>query len=425
MDSRGLRASRTRLASMVPLFLSALVYAGCSDQGAEPDPPLDPFVERQIAADVRADAEAVARANNQFALELYAEVREVPTNLVLSPYSIYEALAMTAAGAAGTTETEMANVLHWDGDRLVFHDACGALLRSLNRGSQLGGYSLYIANRLWGQKGYGFLDEFLTLTGERHLAPLQELDFAADPELCRETINAWVEEATRDRIVDLLPAGTIDTLTRLVLTNAIWFKGTWLTKFDRDLTASAPFYVTPDRSVTVDMMQADGDFHAGFHDGVQVLQLPYEGEDLSMLLLLPAARSGLEELEARLDVDLLEAFVASLDEHEIEVFLPRFEFETELALVPVLTELGMPSAFGATADFSRMNGQRNLAITEVRHKAYIRVDEEGTEAAAATAVVIGETSLPPVFRADRPFLFLIQDHVTGAILFLGRVVDPS
>ena len=417
----------TFLLLLLLFLLPCLGLTACSEQAVEPDPPLDPFVERRIAPELQGDVDAVVRAHNAFALELYDAVRQTPTNLVLSPYSVYEALAMTSAGAAGVTESEMLDVLEWEGERLAFHEACGALLQSLDRGGELGGYTIEIANRLWGQEGYGFLEDFLGLIREKHDAPLEELDFIADPESCRQTINAWVEQATHDRIVDLLPPGTVDATTRLVLTNAIWFEGTWLWTFDPDRTEATPFHVGPDRTVSVEMMSASGEFPLGHHDGVQALRLPYQGEDLSMLFLLPDPGESLDAVEARLSVEWIDALVATIvDDVECDLFVPRFEFEAEFPLVPVLASLGMPSAFGGPdTDFSRMNGQRNLAITEVRHKAFVKVDEEGTEAAAATGVVVGETSLPPTFRADRPFLFLIRDHVTGAILFMGRVLDPA
>jgi serpin B len=407
---------------LIPLL--AMAVAGCGHGG-----PLDPgdvAGARQIPADILPVVEEVVEAANRFALDLYAQVRAEDGNLFLSPYSVAAALSMTYAGAAGVTAEEMAQVLHATGnDR--WHEAFGALQSSLDRGTAMGGYELSAANRLWGQEGYGFLEAFLSITREDYGAELARLDFVQAPNDARLTINAWAEDKTKGRIEDLIPPGSITNLTRLVLTNAIYFKGTWLTQFDAGETQNGTFWRATGDPVTVPLMRMTGvAFPRAHQDSVQILAMPYEGEDLSMIVLLPDDPDGIGRLEGLMTYDNLQVWLGLLQEHETDVVMPRFTFTVELELGSVLGGMGMPSAFDeGTADFSGMTGTRELHLDFAIHKAYVSVNEEGTEAAAATAVGGGTTSVGPSFVADHPFLFIIYDHVTDCMLFVGRVSDPS
>ena len=399
-----------------------LVQAGCAAQ-TPGNRVVDPFEVRQIPAEITADLGPVVEGNTAFACDLYALLRTEPGNLFLSPYSISTALAMTWAGARTRTEAEMAAVLHFTLPQERLHPTFGALQRSLEKGASLGGYQLKIANRLWGQEGYPWLQPFLDVTRLNYGAELVPLDFAGAPEPSRLVINEWVEEKTEGRIEDLIAEGLIDPSTVLVLTNAIYFKGSWYSRFPDDQTRDAEFFVRPGETRSVPMMTQVGTFGHATLDGTQLLALPYVGKDITMIIMLPQTPGGLPELEARLTPDNLARWLAACKESELSVSLPRFRVTSEFSLKDQLAALGMPSAFNG-ADFSGMATGRDLEISEVVHKAFVEVNEEGTEAAAATAVIIRETSAPPEFRADHPFLFLIRDEVTGSVLFLGRVVEP-
>lgn len=405
------------------LVVSTITAFGCA--GDSPTHPGDPLVERQLPEDIQPAAAEVVQANNAFAVDIYRALAGEEGNLFLSPFSISTAFAMLHAGARGETESQMAQVFHFPQDQSRMHDAFHALLVSLNRGIDFGGYRLDVANQLWGQVGFPFLDDYLAVTREKYLADLVGLDFAADPEAARMTINDWVAEQTQDRIQDLMPEGSINALTVLVLTNAVYFKGTWETQFDPDRTTELPFYVNGTEKVTVPTMMRTGPARVGAGDGVSVLELPYSGEDLSMIVLLPEKRDGLAALEKQLTPEALAAWIGSIQaKEEFSIQLPRFQVESKFALNQVLAEMGMPDAFTGQADFSGIDGRRDLFVQAAIHQAFVKVNEEGTEAAAATGISVGRTSVPEFFQADHPFLFLIHDNVTGSILFLGRVVDP-
>jgi serpin B len=410
--------------SLASLVLPLLFATAC-DSGGGTGP--DPFVERQIPAELAGDVSTVVESVNRFTLDLYARLRETKDgNLFCSPFSVSTALAMTYAGARGSTESEMRGVLRFAETQENLHPSYGALVRSLDRGSALGGYRLNVANRLWGETGYAFLDVFLGICETDYAAPLEQLAFSTDPEASRETVNAWVEEKTEQRIQDLLPPGSVNTLTRLILTNAIYFKGKLASQFDPRETAQLPFHRPAGAAVVPTMYQREGFGYAHVGD-VAVLEMRYEGEDLSMLVLLPDRIDGISDLERALTYENLLALGGAVRGQEVETYLPRFEFTTFSGLKEILSDMGMPSAFRPEeADFSGMTGTRDLFIQDVVHKAFVKVNEEGTEAAAATGVIVGTTSIPdyPVFRADHPFLFLIRDNVTGAVLFMGRVADP-
>lgn len=409
---------------MVLIFIGS-VFAAC-DHSTTPGDDGDPLVERQLPAEIAADAADVVEAGNAFALDLYRELAKDEGNLFLSPFSIHTAFAMLHAGARGNTETQMAQVFGFPLDQAKRHEAFHALLVSLDRGTDFGGYRLDVANRLWGQTGYEFLDAYLAITRDKYLAPLAELDFMADPEAARAVINAWVEEQTENLIKNLMPPGSITAMTRLVLANAIYFKGTWETQFDPEETEHAPFWVAPTASVTVPLMKRDDEARLGTGSGLRVLELPYSGRDLSMFIFLPSARDGLPALEAQLTPENLNTWMASVHDDETPIYIPRFEVESFFSLSGTLAGMGMPDVFDPdAADLSGINGRRDLFVQSAVHKAFIKVNEEGTEAAAATGISVGTTSAPTPFMADHPFLFLIRDNVTGSILFLGRLADPT
>ena len=394
-----------------------------------------------LAEDKKDDAaELLVKGNTQFAFDLYAQLKNQDGNLFFSPYSISTALAMTYAGAKCETAEHIAQTLHfpecngsespgWMRTTEQFHRAFGRLIDRLNQQGRKGDYQLSLANALWGQKGYPFLDSFIELNGQYYHAGLENVDFVKETEKSRLKINQWVEDQTQDKIKDLIPEGILDAMTRLVLTNAIYFKGDWASKFDKDNTSDAPFYLLSDETVTVPLMFQKEKFNYGQTDALQLLELPYKGDDLSMLVLLPKEKGGLADLEEQLTTETLAEWQKRMRKREVKVHLSKFKMTSKFSLSDTLAAMGMPDAFdGTKADFSRIDGSRSLYISEVLHKAFVEVNEEGTEAAAATGVIISRTSLPappPVFRADHPFVFVIKDNNTQSILFIGRVADPT
>jgi serpin B len=368
----------------------------------------------------------VVQGNTGFALDLYRTQRGVCGNLFLSPYSISAALAMAFAGAGGETAAQMARVLHFDPNPGRLHDAFAALETRLAEVARQGALQLRVANRLWPHKGCRLLDGYVTLVKRCYGVSLTPLDYR-HAEAARQIINAWAEEQTAGRIRDLIPPGVLNELTRLVLANAIYFKGRWATQFRLRSTRRAPFWVTPEGSVPVQMMAQMHEFGYAETGDLQALEMPYAGDGLSMIVLLPRARDGLVALEAALTVENLNRWTAGLVPDTVELFLPQFHLTFAVQLDEALQSLGMADAFSERADFSGMDGSLRLYLGAVLHKAFLKVNEEGTEAAAATAVITLEMAMPAqarVFRADHPFLFLIREVRTGSILFLGRVVNP-
>jgi serpin B len=364
--------------------------------------------------------------NTEFALALYQALRTKPGNLFFSPYSISTALAMTYAGARGTTALEMAHALRFRLPPEALHPAFSQLNARLSDIGQKGHVRLKVANALWPHLAYPFLKPFLALTRHYYDTQITPVDYG-DAEAARGIINAWVEEKTEQKIKNLIPEGVLNALTRLVLVNAIYFKGIWASQFDRNRTDDAPFWVSPHGQVQAPLMQQQTEFRYGEVDGLQILELPYVGEDLSMILLLPAEIDGLAALEARLTSSNLAKWTQKLWAREVQVFLPRFKMTYSVSLSETLQAMGMVDAFGP-ADFSGMTGDRCLFISAILHKAFIEVNEEGTEAAAATAVIISKSMPPPpppIFRADHPFVVLIRENRTGSLLFLGRVTNPA
>lgn len=370
----------------------------------------------------------VVQGNTEFALSLYAQLGSQAGNLFFSPLSLSTALAMTYAGARGQTAAQMAAVLHFPADQQRLHSAFATLSKDLHAESETQGYQLHVANALWGQKGYRFREDFLLTTKTHYGAGLQEVDFRTAAEEARKTINAWVEQQTKDTIKDLIPPGVLDALTRLVLTNAIYFKGDWLSPFMKPLTKEEDFKVSADRQLTVLLMHQTGFFNYFAGDNFQALELPYVGGKLSMVVLLPKKVDGLTEFEQSLTAQNLTQWLPQLQRREVEVTLPKFKVTAEFTLNEVLSRMGMPLAFRAAADFSGMREEKDLYLSAVIHKAYVDVNEEGTEAAAATGIGMRTLSLgppPAIFRADHPFVFLIRYNSSGSILFLGRMAQPQ
>jgi serpin B len=403
---------------------SNLFLAGCTDQSNPPkNQPNQPIT---IADDNNATTEGVSslvNGSNQFAFDFYQQLKDGGENIFFSPYSISVALGMTYEGARGKTAEEMQSVLHFPADDIIRRAAFAWLYNNMNEEEKE--YILSTANALWAHKDYKFLDEYFDLIERYYMGKVTNLDFVEESEKSRVTINTWVEEQTNGKIKDLIPEGQINSLTRLVLTNAIYFKGNWLKQFDEDDTKDRDFKIDLETSVKVPMMSMTGEtFNYTASQDLQILELPYEGEDLSMLVLLPK-EGTMDSLEASLSLENLANWRSNLYEREIDIYIPKFKFETKYDMGDTLKEMGMPTAFSNSADFSGMDGTKNLAIGFVIHQGFVEVNEKGTEAAAATAVGMIATSATPSFYADHPFIFLIQDRESGNILFMGRVSDPT
>jgi serpin B len=375
---------------------------------------------------------SLVAGNSGFAFDLYQTLSEEEGNIFYSPYSISQALAMTFAGARSQTEEQMAGTLHFTLPQERLHPAFNSLDIELSKrgegahGKDGEGFRLHIVNAIWGQKDYEFLVSFLDVLAENYGAGLRIMDFVKEPEKSRITINDWVSDQTEGRIEDLIPQGMIDALTRLVLTNAIYFNAAWQYPFSEDMTADGPFHLLDGGEVSLPMMRQTESFGYASGEGYQAIELPYDGRELSMVILLPDS-GNFRGFEEGLQGKQVDDIIKSLENTSLALSMPQFEFESEFSLKDTLIKMGMPSAFSETADFSGMTGNKDLFIAEVMHKAFVMVDETGTEAAAATAVVMQETSIPaePVqVSIERPFIFFIRDINTGAILFVGRVMNP-
>jgi serpin B len=380
--------------------------------------------EPKVPADVR----TLVKGNNDFALDLYARLREEEGNLFCSPYSISTALAMTSAGARGETAGQMARVLHFSLDPKRLHPACAELIRCLNGHGLPRDFQLDVAQSLWGDDSLPVKPDFQDLIRTNYGARLRHVDFAYQTGAARRQINRWVEDRTHDKIKGLLREGDIKSLTRMVLVNAIYFKAGWQTPFPKDATTGEdPFYAAG-RKVKAALMHQTGHFRHAEGEGFQALELPYEGGDLSMVVLLPREKDGLKKLEETLTTAKLDGCLGKLAGRKVAVTLPRFKLQSRFELGKALAAMGMPLAFTGAADFSGITDTEKLFISKVIHQAFVDVNEVGTEAAAATAVVLTREAAPEkpaTFRADHPFLFLLRDNRTGSVLFLGRLSDPS
>jgi serpin B len=404
------------LAILITVFALALPQPAHADQN--PPPP-------------RADQKLV-EANTQFALDLYAQLSKdaANDNIFFSPLSLSTALAQTYAGARGNTAKEMKDALHFDLDPVQLHPAMGALLKDLESPKDKAAYQLNIANALWVEQTYRLLPEYVTLCKDQYRAEARAVDFKTAAEAQRKTINDWAEERTQGKIKDLLAPSALEPDTRLVLTNAIYFRCDWKQKFDRADTHDGTFKLADGKSVEVPMMQQEGEFSSFRDKDIQALEMPYAASRLSMIIILPRKVDGLADLEKNLNAVTLGSWIARLyigrlEQDDVFVRLPRFTMTISYQLNPKLQAMGMRDAFSAKADFSGMSGKSDLFISEVIQKAFVDVNEEGTKAAAAGAVGEPVKSAPLDFIADHPFLFLIRDLDSGTILFLGRVMNPK
>jgi serpin B len=383
-----------------------------------------------VSISQESDMQTLVDGNTAFALDVYQKIRETKGNHFFSPYSISTALAMTYGGARGETEKQMADVLHFSLDQTKLHATFSDLQNYFQKIQEESEFRLNIANALWIQKSYELLSEFLELNRKYYEANLFRVDFKKDPEGSRLKINDWVKKKTEEKIKDLLGEGIIDILTRLVLTNTIYFKAEWWRKFDPNKTEEKDFWMTEKIKTKVPMMTQKSFFSYWESTDLQVLEMNYEGANLSMIILLPRKIDGLSKLESELDIQSLKEWTANLRIEHVEVFIPKFQTTRSFNLNKILISLGMGDAFSDSADFSGIEPKKELKISDVVHKAFIDVDEAGTEAAAASAVVMGIKSAPPPkdlpqFIADHPFLYLIRDRQTGTILFMGRLAEPG
>ncbi len=372
----------------------------------------------------------LVKGNNTFALKLFHQLRTGEKgNLFFSPYSISTALGMTYGGARNNTAKEMAKTLRFPLGEAKLHPAFAALQTGLNKIEKKGNIKLSIANSIWPHTKYKFLDSYVSLLKKDYGVTVTPLDYSNNPDnIPRKTINKWVEDKTNDKIKELIKPGILTPLTRMVLTNAIYFKGDWAEQFDKKRTRQLPFKVSSSKSVKTDLMYRSAKFKFADLKSHQIIELPYKGDSLSMIAILPTKVDGLEDLEKELTLDNLEKWQKSMRKTKVQLFLPKFKMTSMIELSDILQKMGMKDAFGLKADFSGMDGTKNLYISAVIHKAFVDVNEEGTEAAAATAVVMDrkcEVARPPQFRADHPFLFLIKENKTGSILFIGKVANPE
>lgn len=407
-----------------------LLGVACGTNSPPPGDVAGSAKQRITAAPPSSDVSALVGGNTALATDLYKQLATGTDNLAFSPYSISTALAMTYAGAKGETKTAFEKTLHVSLSSEAWHRSMNFLDRELQsrgdgaQGQGGGPFRLSVNNQLFAQKGFTLLPDYLDLLAEEYGANVRLMDFRTAPEPARKAINAWVSDRTMGLIPELLGQGTITSDTRLTLVNTLYFNAAWKQKFDKNGTHDAPFHLVDGSTKTVSMMSAEGLSGAvGTVEGVQVIELPYDGEQVSMVLLVPPA-GQLATFESALTADKLAAYTASLSKQSFGVQLPRFEVRSKTSLGEVLRRLGLGVAFGGSADLSGMTGTKDLSVADVLHEAVVKTDEAGTEAAAATAVVVGTTSVPSYLTVDRPFVFLIRDVPTGAITFMGRVTNP-
>ena len=446
------------------------------DFGPKPKIP-DLTSDKPVFEETKTSTTTITQAANTFAIGVYRKLAAEEGNVFFSPGSIHAALSMTYAGARNRTASQMYATLAFpltaikkpsgsrkpglddiirldpdlsparakgvakpkfgpDGGRNIIiegpdtsiHRAYRDFLKQVY-GRKQTGWTLRSANSLWGQQGYQWQKSFLAVTKDFYGAPLSEVDYVTDTEAARTTINAWVAGETEKKILDLIAKGMLDPMTRLVLTNAVYFKGDWAEEFDKNLTKDAPFTLLSGKKVQTPMMSRKGKFQYFQNDDVSMISIPYKGKTLSMLLILPVKAGAVEMIRIRriLCHMMIRRWLLAARFQEVRLFMPKFTVTDSFELSKVLKEMGMRDAFGSSADFSGMNGRKDLYISKVVHKAFVDVNEQGTEAAAATAVIIKRRSIRvlPEVRADRPFVFLIRHNQTGAILFMGRLSEPQ
>ncbi len=384
---------------------------------------------RQTGTASQEELATLVEGNSVFALDLYQQLKMDGGNLFYSPYSVSLALAMTYGGARNQTDEQMAHTLSFFLPQETLHPTFNTLDTTLLAyGEEGDAFQLNVANAIWAQQGFQFLQSYLDLLAENYGAGLNTLDFAGDPEGAAETINDWVSEQTEERITDLIAPDMLNAAVRLILTNAIYFKGQWALPFEESATQDESFTLLDDSTVTVPMMSQTEGFRYFEADGYQAVSLSYLGAPVSMIIVLPE-EGQFEEVESMLSAEFVDDLSANWDFQSVALSMPKFTYESEFNLSEILSAMGMPIAFAGEADFSGMTGSPELFISDVVHKAFVAVDEAGTEAAAATAVVMAESvgmiEDPVEMNIDHPFFFLIRDDDTGTILFAGRVLDPE
>ena len=424
-----------KLKSMCVLGLGIILLAGLPACGQPASADVLHSNKARVISPVVSQTEmtSLVDGNNAFAFNLYQALKGSGGNMFFSPYSISLALAMTYAGAHDSTAQQMADTLRYVLPQDRLHTAFNNLDELLAtrgqgaKGKDGKGFRLNIVNAIWGQKGYEFLAQYLDLLAENYGAGLRLMDFVNAPEPSRQIINKWVSDQTEGLIKDLIPVGAIDSLTRLVLTNAIYFNAAWANPFEKGATQPGIFHLADGSEVKAPMMHQTE--HLNYMDGdkFEAVELPYDGRELSMLIVAPDA-GKFTEVEKTMDATQVNSIIKELSAKQIALSLPTFKFESEFGLKKTLSGMGMPVAFSDSADFSGMTGKRDLYISDVIHKAFIATDESGTEAAAATAVIMRATAMPVApleVKIDRPFIFVIRDIKTGTVLFMGRVMNPG
>ncbi len=425
------------------LWLLIMSLAGCAgpSQEANPKPPdANPGEVKLATANIQREAspsvdqsllDHQVAANNDFAFDLYQALRSLDGNLFYSPYSLSVALAMTYGGARGETERQIAATLHYTLPQDQLHPALNALDQSLNSANSSDtGFRLNVVNSLWGQEQFPFLPDFLTLIARNYGAGIRLVDFTSDAsrETARQTINGWVSQQTQDKIKDLLPPQMLNEFTRLVLVNAIYFKGEWQDPFLNG-TLEAPFILLNSDQVAVPMMSRREETPYIEGDGYRAVALPYKGDRVEMIVVMPEA-GKFAEFESSLNQANIDDIITGLQSRDVALLLPKFTFSFRADMKEILSQMGMPAAFDpGKANFTGIDDKKlapgNLFISHVAHQAYVAVDEKGTEAAAASGVVASDTSMPIVLRVDHPFFFIIRDRQTGSILFVGRLLNPK
>jgi serpin B len=425
------------------ILIAVILFGSLSCTTPSSQAPSPPQVNQELQSDKQrvtspvasqSDLTALVEGNSAFAFNAYKTLKD-DNNLFFSPYSISLALAMTYAGARGDTEQQMADTLHFNIPQESLHPTFNSLDLKLSsrgqgaKGKDGEGFRLNIVNAIWGQEGFTFLQNFLDTLAQNYGAGIRLLDFRNAPEESRIAINNWVSDQTEGRIKDLIPPGVIDAMTRLILTNAIYFNAAWQYPFNKEATTDSTFHLLNGGEASVPMMHQTESFGYAEGSDYQAVELPYDGRELSMLTLLPQSGQFVS-FEESLDAGKVDEIIKSLDTKRVALTMPKFEFSSDFSLKKTLSDMGMPLAFTGNADFSGMDGKRDLQISDVIHKAFVSVDESGTEAAAATAVIMRLTSAPvpePIvtMTIDRPFIFLIQDIQTGTVLFIGNVMNPA
>jgi serpin B len=426
---------RTEILTSTLVAISLAVACGGDTAGPSPDPDFEQAKseKQRLPASAAHDAVTTLTGNNtDFAFDLL-RASEPEGNFFYSPHSISIALAMTYAGAAGQTKSEMQQTLHFDQADADLHGAFNTLDQKLaSRGQNAKGadgqpFRLRVSNAAWAERDYSFLPSYLDVLAENYGAGIHLLDFIEAPEPSRIVINDWVSDQTEGRIPELLPQGAIDSDTRLVLTNTVYFNASWANPFEPAATADGGFTRLDGSSATVSYMRQTASHRYGAGSGYEAVEIQYDGAEVSMLIVLPDAGTFAQFEQTLSQAKLGEVLSGLSAGYDVKLGLPKFELRTRAGLAGTLSQMGMPTAFSPAADFSAMNGSGGLMIQDVVHEAFVKLNEAGTEAAAATAVTVGVTSIPEIKEVDvdRPFLFVIRDNETGASLFIGRITDPS